>query len=395
MSNKEINHSERKHSLLSASGASQWMNCTPSARRSEHLPDVESDYAKEGTLAHELSDIELKLYFGLITKEEYNQKKTEIENHELYTDDMPDNIEPYISYCIEQVNHHKSSNEWVEIFIEDKINLTEYIEDGFGSNDFVIITDNFIEVIDLKYGRGVAVSAIENEQLKLYALGTVHKHRLSYNMKDVKLTIVQPRKDNLSSYVLSVDDLEAWAINEVVPKAKIAFKGEGEFKVGSWCKFCKFKPKCKAAMEENLKVIKADFQDPHELSDEEFIEVYNKKEQVISWLNSVEAYMLNKLLNREDIEGFKLVKGRSTRKFSDANLVAERLISKSFKEDDIYKPKVLRGITAIEKLVGKKEIESVLGDLIVKTEPKPTIAPATDKRLDYFDSAQDDFKENL
>lgn len=395
-------HAERAHSLLSASGSSRWMNCTPSARKEEHIPNVSSSYAEEGTLAHEIAEIELKEHFKLITSEEFRERYTVIQDNELYSDDMPEFVDTYVTYCIEQVNYYKSIYKFVEISIEEKIDLTNYIPEGFGSNDFVIIADELIdkssdlpngiiEVIDLKYGRGVSVSAIDNSQLKLYGLGSVFKHRLSYNMKDIKLTVVQPRTYSISSFVIDVHELEHWADTEVTTKAKMAFNGEGELRTGEWCKFCRFKPKCRAIYDDNQKLMLKDFGDPDELTEDEIREVFEKADQITSWVNAVNAYVLDKLLKKEKFEGYKLVKGRSTRKFTNTEALVVKLKEKGFKDEDILsQPKIL-GITAIEKLIGKKNFETELSDFITKTEPKPSIAPASDKRDSFFDSAETDF----
>ena len=323
-------HENRGHALLSASGSSRWMNCTPSARMEEDIPSVESPYALEGTLAHELSEIELKKYFGLITIEEYKSRLAVIEENEYYSGDMPEFVDVYVTYCIEQVNYYKSFCKDVEISIEEKIDLTHYIPGGYGSNDFIIIADKYLEVIDLKYGRGVSVSAVDNSQLKLYGLGSVFKHRLSYQMEDVKLTVVQPRTSSISSFVINVDKLEEWADTEVVTKAKMAHNGEGELNPGEWCKFCKFKPKCRAIYDQNQKMMEKDFSNPNELTEDEIREVFEKADQITSWVNSVNAYVLSKLLNKEEFTGYKLVKGRSTRKLVDTDNLKNNLIDMGF-----------------------------------------------------------------
>jgi hypothetical protein len=367
------------------------MNCTPSARKEEHLPNQTSPYALEGTLAHELAEIELKKYFGFINIFEYKNRLAVIEDNEYYSDDMPEFVDTYVTYCIEQVAYYKSICASVEISIEEKIDLTRYIPEGFGANDFVIIADGYIEVIDLKYGRGVSVSAVENSQLKLYGLGSVFKHRLSYNMKDVKLTVVQPRTFSISSFVIDVDELEHWADTEVVTKAAIAYAGEGELNPGDWCKFCKFKPKCRAIYNQNLAMVQKDFGDPDELTEEEIRTVFEKSDQIISWVNSVNALVLDRLLKKEAFDGYKLVKGRSMRKFTSPDSVAIKLNEEGFKSNDYMSEPKLLGITAIEKLVGKKEFENVLGEFVSKTEPKPTIALLSDKRDPFFSSAENDF----
>lgn len=394
----DIKHENRAHALLSPSGASRWMNCTPSARKEEHIQDTPSVYALEGTLAHELAEIELKKYHCFITHEEYQSKIAKIESDEMYAGDMSEEVYKYVSYCIEQYEAYKKQCKFVDISIEDKIDLTEYIEEGFGLNDHIILADTLLEVIDLKYGRGVAVSAVENDQLKLYGLGALWKHSLVHDIKEVKLTIVQPRTNSISSFIISAEDLEKWGEEQVKPKAEMAFKGEGEFNPGTWCKFCKFKPKCRAVFENNLKLVKEDFRDPDEITEEELIEVYKKTEQITSWLNSIEAYIHNKLMNKEVVHGYKLVTGRSNRVFTDTKAVEKILRENKYDETKFMSEPKLLSITAIEKLTGKTEFTNLLSEYVSKTEGKPTIALENDKREDFFKSAEDDFKteqENL
>ncbi len=385
-------HIHRAHSLLSSSGSDRWMHCTPSARKEEHLESEESDYAKEGTLAHELSEIELLKYFKLITDEEYNIRLKVIEAHRLYNDEMPEFVAEYVDYCIQQYHYYKSVSDDVQIFIEDKIDLTEFIPDGGGTNDFVILTDYFIEVIDLKYGRGVAVSAINNTQLRLYGVGSVFRHKLNYHMKEIKMTIVQPRIGNISSDEISVEELEHWAYTEVTEKAKMAYAGEGELNPGSWCKWCKFKPKCRAVYEQNIKLAKLEFQDPDEITEDEIRKIFEKREEIISWIDSINSHVMSKLMRKEPFGDYKLVKGRSTRKIVNPEKVIE-ILDKEYDESLYMTAPKLLGITAIEKLVGKKNIDSKIGQFIEKTDSKPTIALLSDSRADFFDSAADVFDD--
>jgi hypothetical protein len=387
-------HQARAHSLLSPSGASRWMNCTPSARKEEFIEDISSPYAREGTLAHELAELELRKHFGYITHDQYKEGLGIIENDEMYSDEMPEEVDKYVQYCIEQYDFHKQQKpKWLEISIEDKIDLTQYIEDGFGSNDWVMVAEHVVEVIDLKYGRGVAVSAIRNEQLMLYALGALWKHELTYDIREVKITIVQPRTNNISSFIISADELKKWGEEEVKPKAEMAFAGKGELNPGSWCKFCKFKPKCRAVFEANLKLIREDFADPDEITQEEILEVYERKEQIVSWLNSIDAFVLNQLMKKEPVPGYKLVKGRANRVITQPIKVIQVLTENGFdKKDFMSEPKLL-GIGVIEKLVGKTKFPVLLGELVEKPEGKPTIALESDKRDSFFTSVEDDFSQ--
>lgn len=383
------NHQERAHALLSASSGERWMNCTPSARAEEHIVVEESSYAKEGTLAHELGELELRMHFGLIDKADYDAKLRVIQDSHLYSDDMPEEVDKYVQYCITAYDESKAKCE-TEYSIEERIDLSEYIEEGFGNNDFVIVSNDTLEVVDLKYGMGVRVRAEDNTQLKLYALGALYAHRLFYDVKEIKITVVQPRLDSISSAVIAVEELDAWA--EVVKeRAKLAYAGEGDFSSGSWCKFCKFKPKCRALMEANVSVIKEDFPMPSELSDEQIVAVYEKMGQIKFWLESIETYMLQRMLRGEKIGNYKLVEGRGMRKWANQNEVSQNLLARGYSPGEIFSEPKLLGIVAIEKLLGKKSFEASLGDLVYKSSGTPIIAKEDDDRDDFYDSAGRDF----
>jgi len=386
----EVNHGDRKHALLSPSGASRWMNCTPSARKEEHIPNRENDYAKEGTLAHELGELELRYYFKHVSKEQYLEQLKIIENNELYTDEMPEEVDKYVTYITNLFEEKSMEHNLISISIEDKIDLTEYIEDGYGANDFVITYGTTLEVVDLKYGRGVSVSALENPQLKLYGAGALLVHELISDITEVKLTIIQPRTNNYSSFIISVEDLKTWVENDVTEKAKIAFAGEGEFKAGDWCKFCKFKPQCRAVNDHSLAVAKVDF-DISELTEEEILEAYERKEQIVSWLNSISEFVLNRLLEKKPISGYKLIEGRSNRKLKSPDLIKDKLLELKYNESDFMTEPKLLGITHLEKLVGKKQFSEVLGDFVYKDKGRPKVVPESENGNSYFSTAENDF----
>lgn len=385
------NHQERAHALLSASSGERWMNCTPSARAEEHIEVEESGYAKEGTLAHELGELELRLHFGLISSADYAAKLRVIEDNPLYSDDMPEYVDQYVMYCIKAYDEaFAKTNGAAEYSIEERIDLSEYIEEGFGNNDFVIVSNDTLEVVDLKYGMGVRVRAEDNTQLKLYALGALYAHRLFYDVKEIKITVIQPRLDSISSAVIDVEELDAWA--EVVKeRARLAYAGEGDFSSGSWCKFCKFKPKCQALMEANMSVIKDDFPKPSELSEDQIIAVYEKMGQIKFWVESIEEYMRQQMLKGHEFEGYKLVEGRGSRKWANQDEVANNLLTRGYSPGEIFTEPKLLGIVAIEKLLGKKNFEKSLGDLVYKSSGAPQIAKADDDRNDFYEGAGRDF----
>lgn len=386
------NHSNRKHALLSASGSSRWMNCTPSARLEENFKDERSVYADEGTLAHEFGDVELRHRLGLISKAVYSKEIAKLRKHELYSSEMQPEVEKYVGIVLEAFNVAKQKNEDAVILIEQRLDFSHLVEKGFGTGDAVIIADGVLEVIDLKYGKGVRVDADDNPQLKLYGSGALREYELLYDIRTVRLTIVQPRLDHVSVFDVSVEDLKSWGEKEVRPKAQKAYKGEGEQTPGEWCKFCKAKSICRALAQENMKLAAYEFQDPHLLSDKEVLEIYGQLEVFYDWAKSLSSYVLDEALKGKAWPGYKIVEGRSNRKWLDETKVAE-VLRKDYGEDEFMISK-LAGITAIEKLVGKAKFGPLLNEFIVKPPGAPTLVPESDKRPAMgIEQAKMDFKD--
>ena len=265
--------------------------------------------------------------------------------------------------------------------IEQKLDLTEYIPESFGTADCVIISDGVMEVIDLKYGKGVPVYADYNPQLMLYGLGALNKYDFMYEIESVKLTVVQPRLNNISSFLISVEELRKWANDVLKPQAELAFSGEGELNAGEWCKFCAVKNKCRALYEKQIELAKYEFKEPKLLSDEEIADILGRIPQLVEWANSVSEYAKDEAVNHGKAwPGYKLVEGRSIRKWSDEDLAAKAILSiPGVSEDQVYNTK-LKGISDIEKLVGKKIFAEKLSDVVVKPQGAPTLVPESDKR---------------
>lgn len=387
-------HSERKHALLSASGATRWINCPPSARLEEEVGEKESSvFAEEGTLAHEFGDIALQQLSVRITKAARDKREEELRAHKLYTDEMEGEVEKYTSYVMEEYNAAKKRDKNAVLLIEEKVDLTEFIEDGFGTCDANIIAEGTLEVIDLKYGKGVRVNANGNDQLGLYALGAVIKYDLTHEIDKVKLTIVQPRLDHISSWTLSVKALEAWASNVVAPAAALAYKGEGVQKAGEHCRWCEVKPQCRAMRDYTMDLGKHDFAEPHLLTEEGIIEAYEKVGLIEKWAKSVADYMLEEAKSGRVWKGYKVVEGRSQRKWIDDAAVLEKLKKSKYKLGDITQTKLL-GITKIEKLMGQAKFVKSLGSLVIKPQGAPTLAPEDDKRPALGIAQADDFSDN-
>lgn len=379
----KINHAQRAHALLSASGAHRWLNCTPSAKlEDEHGERKTSPYAAEGTLAHELSELYIKHdLLECISDDEFETALEEIMAKDAFNPEMLEMASIYIDYCKDQYIEALRDNKFAKIEIEQKLDLTEYIPESFGTADTVILSDGMIEVIDLKYGKGVPVYAEYNKQLMLYGLGALTKYEIAYAVEQVKLTIVQPRLSNISSFIISVDELLEWAESELRPKARLAFSGEGELSAGEWCRFCSVKNKCKALYEKQLEIAKYEFKEPALLTDDEISDVLGRIPQLTEWANSISEYAKNKALIEGKVwPGYKLVEGRSIRKWIDEDAAAKVILAiPGISEDQVYNTK-LRGISDIEKLLGKKLFAEKLSEVVVKPQGAPTLVPESDKR---------------
>lgn len=391
---KEVNHSERAHALLSASGASRWIKCTPSPRLEEGFANESSSFAEEGTLAHEFAELNLKLQLDLIEIGEYDLSALEHFRSDYYSDEMIHFVQVHIDYVTEQFAEAKRKTPDAILLIEQKVDITHLIEEGFGTCDVIIIADGTLEVIDLKYGLGVRVSAEDNSQLKLYGSGALEAYDLMYDIHTVKLTITQPRMDSISSWEISAKDLRQWGEEVVKPKAQIAYAGEGEQVTGDWCKFCKASPRCKAQADKALELAKLDFAEPMLLTDAELIDVYAQSPQVTKWLSSVTDYIFKEALAGKKWEGYKLVDGQNRRGWTDEEK-AQRILSTDYDEHHYVTTK-LKGIGDIEKLVGKKVFPALLGDVVAFKKTSPSLVHESDKRPALgIDQAKADFAEDL
>jgi len=378
---KKVEHSQRKHALLSASGASRWINCPPSARMEEDIPSKgSSSFAQEGTLAHEFADLELRIktHTGKIGKgTDYDRWKDQKEKHKtnaLYDPKMDDHVKVYTDYVLEQFAVAKKKTVDAVLKIEERTDFSYLVPEGFGTSDANIIADGLLEIVDLKYGKGVKVDAKKNSQLRLYALGLLRKFDLVYDITKVKMTIVQPRLDHIDSEILTVEELTQWAEEVVKPSADQAYAGEGDCNPGSWCRWCKAKPVCRALSNHNTELAKKEFADPKTLEDDELVAVYEQTGLLVDWANSVGQHLLEEALKGKSWPGYKLVEGRSNRKWQDEERAIEEL-SETYGKDQIVNTKI-KGIGDIEKLVGKGEVNH----LLIKPPGKPTLVPESDKR---------------
>lgn len=371
-----INHSERAHAVLSASGAEKWLNCPPSARLEESYLDTSSPYAKEGTLAHEIAEFKARNYFiETLPKRTFTSKLNKFKKDELYQNEMDEYTESYLEY-IKEVAMKYPSKPYTAL--EKKIDFSKYVPDGYGTCDCILIHGNDMHIIDFKYGKGVPVSAENNSQLMLYALGALEAYRMLYQIDTVHLSIFQPRIDNISCFEISATNLLSWAVGEVEPKAKLAYDGIGDFKAGEHCRFCKAQAQCRAKAESIISVFPIK-EEPALLTDDEIGLILAKAKELVSWSNAVEDYALNAILSGKEIQGWKAVEGRSVRVFSDADKAFEKIVESGTPEEMLYERKPL-SLSQIEKLLGKKEFESIVSSFVIKPQGKPTLAPSDDKR---------------
>lgn len=370
----------QEHALLSASSAHRWLHCPPSAKLTAGVTEAPGEAALQGTAAHALAEHKLRRAL----KQQSKRPVSEYEDDEMdsYTDD-------YVSYVLEQYEQAKQATPGAVIYIEQHLDFSHVVPGGFGTGDCLIVADGTLHVIDLKYGLGVLVEAEWNPQMMLYAIGALALFDALYDIEQVALTVFQPRRENVSTWTISVTELNKWAEQTLKPAAELAANGEGEFCAGTWCQFCRIASTCRARAEANLELAKFEFAPPAELSADEVADVLAQIPGLTRWASDVQDYALSQALSGEHYTGFKLVAGRSIRKYTDETAVAEAAKAAGYR--DIYKRSLLT-ITAMEKLMGKKQFSEILGDLVVKPEGKPTLVPVTDKRPELqVSTAADDF----
>ena len=370
-----INHTSRAHAVLSASAADRWMHCPPSARLAERYPQTSSSYAEEGPRAHEIAEQCLRAFKDGSSEPVYEGDDLRIRGE----------LQPYIDGIIETYNAELAIHPDTTLILESKVDFSQYVPDGFGTADVIIMAGSRMYVIDLKFGQGVEVNAPGNPQLRLYGLGAYHLYEDLYDITHIMLEIRQPRKDHYSCDFMTIEDLVQWGNEVVKPTAATAYEGKGEFACGDWCRFCPVK-NCKHRASVNQKLIK-EHPDPAVLNKKDLSTILQQLGQVKSWMDTLTSYATDQILSGEQIPGWKLVEGRSIRKYVDEDKVAAKLKSEGYAEATIYE-KVLLGITKMEKAIGKKLFADLLGDLVVKPAGAPTLALESDKRKPYNQQQQ-------
>ena len=373
-----------KHAYLSASASHRWLACPPSAKLCANIADQTSEYAQQGTDCHELCAYLVEKALGRAVTDP-------TENLTFYDAEMQNCAEEYRNYVLEQIETAKEFCKDPQVMIEQRLDFSRWVENGFGTGDCVIVADEVLQIIDYKHGLGVLVSAGDeehggNSQMMCYALGALEAFGDIYDINQIKMTIFQPRRDNVSTYTISRDELLKWADEILAPTAQLAYVGGGEFKAGDHCRFCKVKATCRKRAEYNLELAKYDFEMPATLDDIEIAAILANVDEMISWGNDIKEYALQQAQSGVHFDGWKIVEGRSNRKFTDEAAVASKVKDAGY---DPYEKKLL-GITAMSTLLGKKKFEELLGELVYKPPGKPTLVPESDKRP-AMNTAIDDF----
>lgn len=375
------------HAFLSPSASHRWLNCPPSAKLCAEVPDASSPYAQQGTDAHSLCAYLVEKALGRDTRDPTGTLK-------YYDAEMQECAEGYASFVMEEYERAKQTCPDTAVLIEQKVDFSPWVKGGTGTADCILLADGMAEVIDYKHGLGIMVSAESEEfggnpQLMCYCLGVLEMFDGIYNIDTIKMSIYQPRRENVSTYTMSKADLLQWANGTLAPAALLAQEGKGEFQAGNHCQFCKVKAACRKRAEYNLELARYDFEIPATLEEHEIDAILLKADQLISWASDVKEYALNQALQGTDYSHFKVVEGRSNRKYTNEDDVAKTVMAAGY---DPYEKSIL-GITAMSKLLGKKKFNELLGSLICKPQGKPTLVSRSDKRPTMKNTAQDDFKK--
>ena len=372
-----------KHAVLSASSSERWLNCPPSARLCEGYEDKGSDYAAEGTDAHTLCEYRLKQALDIPAEDP-------IENLSWYNEEMEECAAGYAAYVVELLETAKQTCSDPVVMIEQRVDFSRWVQEGFGTADCILIADGVLNIVDYKHGKGVEVSAEGNTQLSLYSLGALEIFDGIYDIDRVCVHIFQPRKSNVVSSMMDKTELYEWADTELTEKAQLAYEGQGSFSCGEWCRFCKAKAECRERAEANLALARYEFQSPALLDDEEIADILGKVDALTAWASDVKEYALQQAISGKEWTGWKLVEGRSNRKYTSEAAVATTVEGAGF---DPYERKVL-GVTAMQKMLGKTRFEELLAPYIEKPQGKPTLVPESDKRP-AMNTAKNDFMEEF
>lgn len=379
-----------KHAVLSASGAHRWLECTPSARLEENFEDRPSESAKEGTLAHAIAEAKVRnTLIDPLPKRSFSKILKDFTKDSMYQKEMDVLTDEYAEYIRGIVLSYAQKP---YIAVEVKLNLSGYIPEGFGTADCVIISGNDLHIVDLKYGKNVAVSAENNPQLKLYALGAVGEYELFYDIQTVHMHIFQPRnKDGGGTFIASVQELKTWG-ESIRPTVEMAYMGAGEQKTGAWCGFCKARPICQKHADKCRELAALEFKKPELLTLEEVGAILQQARDVASWVKVLDEWALAEALKGTDIPGWKAVAGRKTRTWTDMDTAFKKLTDSGIDEAVLWKKTPLT-LAQVEDEIGKKDFATLVGDMVTTSTGKPALVPDSDKRESIKLKAADEFKE--
>lgn len=369
------------HALLSASSSKRWIECPLSARMCERYDDRGSDYAAEGTETHALCEFLLKNALGT----EASDPRPTFSH---YSEEMLECAENYVAFALEIIARIRETCPDPQILIEQKLNFSEYVPGGYGTGDLLIVGDGTLYVCDYKHGTGVLVEAEGNPQLRLYGLGSLLLFDGIYDIETVSMTIFQPRRSNVATETMPKVDLYRWADEVLKPAAERAFKGEGELSCGDWCRFCKAKAECRKRAEQNMELARYDFVLPPTLEDDEIASILDRLDDLLAWAGNIKEYALQAALSGTRFDGWKLVEGRANRRYTDEQAIADAVTAVGL---DPFEHKLL-GLTAMEKLLGKKRFGEMLGSYVERPQGKPTLVPETDNRSE-INTAKHDFAD--
>ena len=364
------------HALLGPSSAARWIACPPSAKLCEQFEDVESEYAKEGSLAHEIAELKVrKLIDPGLTSRKFTTSMKKLKDKELYQEEMQGYTDEYVEFIQEQMYSYSTTP---HISVEQRVDFSQYVPDGFGTADCILIANDTLHIIDFKYGKGVPVNVENNAQLLLYALGAYLAYEMIFPIEHIKMSIVQPRLNNIDTWECSLDYLLEFA-KIAQEKAAMALKGEGNFNCGEHCRFCKAKAVCRERANANLELAKYEFKAADQLTLEEIGQILEKAKDLAKWADDLKDYALSESLKGNEVPGWKAVNGRGSRSFTNTDEAIKVLVNNGIAEELLFERKYLT-LAQIEKTVGKKEFNNLVGDLIVMNVGKPTLVEISDKR---------------
>lgn len=366
------------HAILSPSSSERWINCPPSAKENAG-GDTGSSYAQQGSEAHLMAEWKVKKALG-------HKVRDPTDELEYFNEEMEECTDAYCEFVMEQVQTAKESCPDPLVLVEQRLDFTRWVAESFGTADCICVADGTMTVVDFKYGLGVLVDAENNSQMRMYALGALNLFESLYDIQSVRMIIFQPRRDNISTAEVTKEELLGWVEEVLIPAAALAAKGEGDYSVGKHCQFCKIKATCRKRAEYNLQMAQYDFAVPDTLADDEISMILDRADTFIGWVNDVKSYALEQAIGEKQYPGFKVVEGRSNRRYTDGDAVAAAVTEAGF---DPYERKLM-GVTAMTKMLGTKKFNTLLGSLIEKPKGKPTLVPESDKRPAW---TIDDFKE--